>query len=67
MVTMAIGVNTVAELVVRLMMVMLLVVIAMVLVIGDVVMIVITMITHGEASKHRDEKQHNTGLHDELL
>ena len=50
MVTMAIGVNTVAELVVRLMMVMLLVVIAMVLVIGDVVMIVITMITDGEAS-----------------
>ena len=62
MVTMAIGVNTVAELVVRLMMVMLLVMIAMVL-----VMVVITMITHGEASKHRDKKQHNTGLHDEFL
>ena len=67
MVTMAIGVNTVAKLVVGLMMVMLLVVISMILVIRDMVMVVITMITHAESSKHREENQHNSDPHDVIL
>ena len=67
MVTMAIGVNTIAKLVVGLMMVMLLVVISMILVIRDVVMVVIAMITHGESDKRQNKNQHYTGLHIGLL
>ena len=48
MITMAIGVNTIAKLVVGFMMVMLGVVISMILV-------MVTMITHGETSEHRDK------------
>ena len=59
MVTRAIGVNTIAELVVGFMMVMLGVVISMIL-------MMVTMITQGETSEQRDKNQHSTGLHDGL-
>ena len=60
MITMAIGVNTIAKLVVGFMMVMLGVVISMIL-------MRVTMITQGETSEHRDKNQHSTGLHDGVL
>ena len=59
MVTRAIGVNTIAELVVGFMMVMLGVVISMIL-------MMVTLITQGETSERRDKNQHSTGLHDGL-
>ena len=59
MVTRAIGVNTIAELVVGFMMVMLSVVISMIL-------MMVTLITQGETSERRDKNQHSTGLHDGL-
>ena len=59
MVTRAIGVNTIAELVVGFVMVMLSVVISMIL-------MMVTLITQGETSEHRDKNQHSTGLHDGL-
>ena len=64
MVTMAIGVNTVAKLVVGLMMIMLLVVISMILMMRGLMMV--TLITQGETSEQRDKNQHSTGLHDGL-
>ena len=59
MVTRAIGVNTIAELVIGFMMVMLSVVISMIL-------MMVTLITQGETSEQRDKNQHSTGLHDGL-
>ena len=64
MVTRAIGVNTIAELVVGFMMVMLSVVISMILMMRGLMMV--TLITQGETSEHRDKNQHSTGLHDGL-
>ena len=63
LVTMAIGVDTIAKLIVGLMKVMLLVMITMIMMIRVVMMVMVSMITHTESSNYRNKNKHSASLH----